>query len=277
MGGRPFRKMHGLGNDFVVVDARTEAFPLTAAQAAAIADRRRGGGCDQVIVLEPADDADLFMRIYNADGSEAEACGNATRCVASLLFAEREGTAAVIRTLGGRLPATRSADGAVTVDMGMPRFGWQEIPLAREVDTLRLDFTCGPLHDPTALSVGNPHVVFFVADVETVDLAVLGPRIEHDPLFPRRTNVQVVQPLPDGDLRQRIWERGAGLTQASGSGACAAIVGAVRRGLAPRRARLHQPGGTLTMEWRESDDHILMTGPVATSFCGVLAPALLAG
>ncbi|MEX0759615.1 MAG: diaminopimelate epimerase, partial [Tistlia sp.] len=243
MTGRPFRKMHGLGNDFVIVDARLEPFRPSAAQAAAIADRREGVGCDQLIVLEPdAAPADLFMRIFNADGSEAEACGNATRCVASLLFAEgRE--AVTIRTLGGLLPCTPAADGQVTADLGPPRLDWREVPLARAMDTGRLDYAKGPLADPVALSLGNPHVVFFVEDPEGIDLAALGPAIEHDPLFPRRTNVQLVQVVSTTHLRQRIWERGVGLTRASGSGGCAAQVAAVRRGLTERRARVEQPGG----------------------------------
>ncbi|SMF74903.1 diaminopimelate epimerase [Tistlia consotensis] len=277
MTARPFRKMHGLGNDFVVVDAREQPFAPSAAQAAAIADRRRGVGCDQLIVLEPAepgDRADLFMRIFNADGSEAEACGNATRCVASLLFAEgREAVA--IRTLGGLLPCTPAENGLVTADLGPARLDWREVPLAREMDTLRLDYAKGPLAEPVALSLGNPHVVFFVADPAAVALETLGPAIEHDPLFPRRTNVQIVQVVSRTHLRQRIWERGAGLTQASGSGGCAAQVAAVRRGLTERRARVEQPGGELIVEWREADGHVLMTGPVATAFCGMLDGSLL--
>src|SRR5690606_33304252 len=218
MTARPFRKMHGLGNDFVVVDARRAPFRPTAAQAARIADRRLGVGCDQLIVLEPADageqpTADLFMRIFNADGSEAEACGNATRCVASLLFAEGRDSA-VIRTLGGSLACTTAAAGEVTVDMGPARLDWQDVPLARPMDTLALDFAKGPLARPVALSLGNPHVVFFVEEAAAIDLAALGPAIENDPLFPQRTNVQVVQVVARDRLRHRIWERGAGLTLA---------------------------------------------------------------
>jgi diaminopimelate epimerase len=276
MSTRAFRKMHGLGNDFVVLDARIDPLALTAEQAARIADRRRGVGCDQVIVMEPGPDgADLFMRILNSDGSEAEACGNATRCVASLVFAEAGKTRATIRTLAGTLPAEAADGGRVTVDMGPAYLDWAEVPLAREMDTLHLDFACGPLADPVALSVGNPHVVFFVEDVAAVDLAALGPKIEHNPLFPKRTNVQFVQPLGDNRLRQRIWERGAGVTLASGSGACAAMVAAARRGVTGRTARIEQPGGTLDMAWRESDGHVLMTGPVATAFTGTLDPSLL--
>lgn len=274
----PFRKMHGLGNDFVIVDARETAVFFTPEQAARIADRRRGVGCDQLIVMErAADDADLFMRILNADGSEAEACGNATRCVALLLFAETGRREAVIRTLGGRLPTRLAEGGEVSVDMGPPYLEWDAVPLAEKADTLHLDFDCGPLVDPVALSMGNPHVVFFVEDVDAVDLEQLGPEIEHDPLFPKRTNVQVVSLAGPGHLRQRIWERGAGLTLASGSGGCAAMVAAARRSLVGRTARVDQPGGRLTLDWREEDGHVWMTGPVATAFTGEIDPSLLQG
>jgi diaminopimelate epimerase len=281
MNARPFRKMHGLGNDFVVVDARSEPFDLDAARAARIADRRWGVGCDQVIVLEPArDGGDLALRFFNSDGSEAEVCGNGTRCVASLVLAEQgkagQGKAALaIETLGGLLEARAAEGGAVEVDMGPPRFAWDAVPLVREMDTLHLDFRHGPLADPVALSMGNPHVVFFVEDAATVDLPALGPAIEQDPLFPQRTNVQLVQVLARDRIRHRIWERGAGLTQASGSGGCAAALAAMRRGLTDRRVVVGQPGGELTITWREADGHVIMTGPVATSFVGSLDPALL--
>ncbi len=268
--------MHGLGNDFVVVDARAEPFPLDAGRASRIADRRCGVGCDQVVVMAPAvAGGDLALRFFNSDGSEAEACGNGTRCAASLVLAESGCQAIAIETLGGLLQARLNGDGAVEVDMGAPRFGWKDIPLAREMDTLRLDFAKGPLTAPVALSMGNPHVVFFVPDAAAVDLADLGPAIERDPLFPQRTNVQIVQVLDATKLRQRIWERGAGLTQASGSGGCAAAVAAMRRGLTERRVLVAQPGGDLTIAWREEDGHVLMTGSVATSFIGTLDPALL--
>ncbi len=273
-----FRKMHGLGNDFVIVDARQTGTFFTPGQAARIADRRRGVGCDQLIVMErTSDDADLFMRILNADGSEAEACGNATRCVALLLFAETGRREVVIRTLGGRLPACLAEGGEVSVDMGPAYLAWDEVPLAEKADTLHLDFDCGALVDPVALSMGNPHVVFFVEDVDAIDLEQLGPEIEHDPLFPNRTNVQIVSLAGPDHLRQRIWERGAGLTLASGSGGCAAMVAAARRGLVGRKARVDQPGGRLTLDWREDNGHVWMTGPVATAFTGELDSSLLQG
>lgn len=273
----PFRKMHGLGNDFVVFDARQQPLELNQQQLARVADRHFGVGCDQVVLLlPPPAGADVGVRFYNADGSPAEACGNATRCVARLLFGETGKKAVVIRSLVGELHARLLDDGLISVDMGAPRLGWQDIPLAREMDTLRLDYEMGGYREPTAVSMGNPHVVFFVEDVEKVDLRGLGPRIEHDPLFPERTNVQFVERLPDGTLRHRIWERGAGATHASGSSACAVIVAAVRRGIIEgRSALLHQPGGTLRMEWREDNGHVQMTGPASEVFTGELNASLL--
>lgn len=273
----PFRKMHGLGNDFVVFDARQQPLELNQQQLARVADRHFGVGCDQVVLLlPPPAGADVGVRFYNADGSPAEACGNATRCVARLLFGETGKKAVVIRSLVGELHARLLDDGLISVDMGAPRLGWRDIPLAREMDTLRLDYEMGGYREPTAVSMGNPHVVFFVEDVEKVDLRGLGPRIEHDPLFPERTNVQFVERLPDGTLRHRIWERGAGATHASGSSACAVIVAAVRRGIIEgRSALLHQPGGTLRMEWREDNGHVQMTGPASEVFTGELNASLL--
>lgn len=269
--------MHGLGNDFVVFDARQQPLELNQQQLARVADRHFGVGCDQVVLLlPPPAGADVGVRFYNADGSPAEACGNATRCVARLLFGETGKKAVVIRSLVGELHARLLDDGLISVDMGAPRLGWRDIPLAREMDTLRLDYEMGGYREPTAVSMGNPHVVFFVEDVEKVDLRGLGPRIEHDPLFPERTNVQFVERLPDGVLRHRIWERGAGATHASGSSACAVIVAAVRRGIIEgRSALLHQPGGTLRMEWREDNGHVQMTGPASEVFTGELNASLL--
>lgn len=277
--GIPFRKMHGLGNDFVVFDARRAPLELSQQQAARVADRHFGIGCDQVaVLLPPPEGADVAVKFFNADGSTAEACGNATRCVARLLFAETGKEELTIRSQVGNLLARKTPEGLITVDMGTPRLDWREIPLAREMDTLALDYRLGPLSRPAAVSMGNPHVIFFVEEADAIDLATLGPQIEHDPLFPARTNVQVVQPLADGSLKHRIWERGAGATHASGSSACSVIVAAVRRGIiAGRAAALHQPGGTLHMEWRESDGHVLMTGPAAEVFTGKLDPALLEG
>lgn len=267
----PFRKMHGLGNDFVVLDARAGALPITAARAAAIADRHRGVGCDQVIVLEPARaGADVVMRIRNPDGSEAGACGNATRCVGALVAEEGGRDRVVVRTVAGDLPVERLPGGLWRADMGPPRLRWDDIPLARKADTLHLPLAAGPVSDPAACSMGNPHATFFVPDLDAIPVSELGPRLETDPLFPERANIGFAQVSAPDRMRLVIWERGAGLTLACGSGACAAIVNAARRGLTGRRATVTMPGGDLLMEWRETDNHVLMTGPVATAFTGTL-------
>lgn len=271
-----FIKMHGLGNDFVVLDARVAPLPIGAAAARMIADRHRGIGCDQVLVIErpKATGADAFMRIVNADGSEAEACGNGARCVADLVMRAESRDTAIIETIAGTLAASRAGDNRVAVDMGEPRFAWQEIPLARDCDTLHVPLALGALADPVCTSMGNPHATFFVADAEAIDLASLGPRLEHDPIFPARANIGVAQVLGPARLRLRVWERGDGLTLACGSGACAALVAAARRGLTGRSAELCLDGGTLAIEWR-ADNHVIMTGPVAMSFTGTLDAALL--
>lgn len=269
--------MHGLGNDFVVVDARARDPGVTPPIAAAIADRHRGVGCDQFILLEPPPPgADVFMRILNPDGSEAGACGNATRCIASLVAEEKGQDRVVVRTIAGDLPVQRLPGGLWCADMGPARLGWQEVPLAREVDTLHLPLGAGPVADPAACSMGNPHATFFVAELDAVDVATIGPVMERDPLFPQRANIGFAQVLAPDHIRVVIWERGAGLTLACGSGACATIVNAHRRGLTGRRATVSMPGGDLVMEWRD-DGHVLMTGPVATSFRGELDLAAFGG
>jgi diaminopimelate epimerase len=275
MTGLPFIKMHGLGNDFVVLDARKRPIALTDAATKAIADRKTGVGCDQLIVLEPPvlAGADAVMRIRNADGGEVEACGNAARCIAHLLMDARNDRPVVLDTTGGRISATAAGDGRVTVDMGPANTGWREIPLARQMDTLHLDYAQGPLKDPAAVNVGNPHVVFFVEDAEAIDLERLGALIEHDPLFPERINVEVVEVKGSDMLRMRVWERGVGITRACGTGACASLVAAARRGLTGRRAHVFLDGGALEIEWLENN-HVLMTGPVAQSFTGTLDESL---
>jgi diaminopimelate epimerase len=266
----PFRKMHGLGNDFVVLDARARPLPITPARAAAIADRHRGIGCDQVIVLEPPPaGADVVMRIRNPDGSEAGACGNATRCIASLVADERGADRVVVRTIAGDLPVERLPGGLWRADMGPARLHWDEVPLAQQADTLHLPIALGPVGDPAACSMGNPHATFFVPDLDAIDVATLGPALERHPIFPDRANIGFAQVLSPDHLRLTMWERGAGMTLACGSGACATIVNAARRGLTGRRARITMPGGDLDMAWRE-DGHVLMTGPVATAFTGAL-------
>ena len=257
-----FTKMHGAGNDFVVLDARDAPVALAPSQAAALADRRRGIGCDQLIILAPAPGADAFMRILNSDGSEAGACGNATRCVASLLFDGRNQV--LIRTKAGDLAAERLPDRRVRVDMGPARLGWEDVPLAGESDTLHL-----PIEgDPAACSMGNPHATVFTPDLGLAER--LGPTLEHHPIFPERANVGFAHVIASDRIQLRVWERGAGLTLACGSGACAALVNAHRRGLAGREAEVELPGGTLGIAWRESDGHVLMTGPTAISFRGVV-------
>ncbi|MCA4920886.1 MAG: diaminopimelate epimerase [Roseomonas sp.] len=270
-----FRKMHGLGNDFVVLDGRAAPIGLTSAQIVALTDRRLGIGCDQLIILEPPPrGADVFMRIHNPDGSEAGACGNATRCIASLVAAETGKARVVVRTIAGDLPSEAMPGGMWRVDMGSARLGWQDVPLAREVDTLHLPLALGGVADPAACSMGNPHATFFVPDLDALPINQIGPRLEHDPIFPDRANIGFVQVISQDHLRLVVWERGAGLTLACGSGACATIVNAHRRGLTGRAARISMPGGDLLMEWR-ADGHVLMTGPVATAFIGQVDPKAL--
>ncbi|MGH6735236.1 MAG: diaminopimelate epimerase [Methyloceanibacter sp.] len=277
----PFRKMNGLGNDFVVLDARARVFGLTAEAVRAIADRKEGIGCDQLIALEPSSKADVFMRIWNADGGEVAACGNAARCVAALVAEEQGRPQVTIETEDAVLGAVVGGDGQVTIDMGAPRLAWNEIPLAEPFhDTRRIELQAGPidapvLHSPAAVNVGNPHAIFFVEDVDAVDLARIGPMLEHHPLFPERANISVAQVLSPEHLKVRTWERGAGLTRACGTAACASAVAAIRRELTGRKVTVSLPGGDLVIEWREGDGHVLMTGPYALDFEGTLPAALL--
>lgn len=265
-----FLKMHGCGNDFVIFDERAASLGLSERRAAALADRRTGIGCDQFIVIEPAPPgADAFMRIRNPDGTEAGACGNATRCVAWLLARESGRTDQVIRTIAGDLPSELLPDGRVRVDMGKARLEWDAIPLARPMDTLHLPLARGAVADPAAASMGNPHATFFVPDMNLVPIEEIGPSLETDPIFPAKANIGFVQVLAPDRFRLRVWERGAGLTRACGSGACAAMVNAARRGLTGRRANVIVDGGELQLEWRENG-HVLMSGPVATAFQGEL-------
>jgi diaminopimelate epimerase len=275
MSGLPFIKMHGLGNDFVVVDARARPVAVSDAQARAIADRKTGVGCDQFIIIEPPANgvADAAMRIHNADGGEVEACGNASRCVARLLMQEKGTRRVTLDTAAGRLIAEDAGEGRIAVDMGLARLDWRDIPLAREMDTLHLDLSQGPLRDPVAVNVGNPHAVFFVPDAEVIDLEALGPQLERHPLFPERANIEAASVLSRRRIRMRVWERGVGITRACGTGACATLVAAARRGLAERRAEILLDGGPLEIEWL-ANDHVRMTGPVATSFTGTLDASL---
>ena len=276
----PFLKMHGLGNDFVVLDARAHGLAVGVAAARAIADRRRGIGFDQLLVLErPRTGGNVFMRIFNPDGSEAGGCGNGTRCVARLMMDELRETRVVVETLGGRLVATDAGGGLVTVDMGAPGLEWEEIPLAERMDTRRIDIKIGPIDDPylwgpAAVSMGNPHAVFFVDDAASIQLDKVGPLVENHPLFPERANVSFAEVRDPGHARLRVWERSAGATLACGTAACATLVAGVRLGKLARAAEIELPGGTLAVAWRESDGHVLMTGPAETSFSGVLGPHL---
>ena len=271
-----FIKMHGLGNDFVVLDGRAAPVALPAAAWRRLSDRRLGVGCDQFLILEPPPNgrSDVFLRIRNADGGEAEACGNGTRCIARLVMAETGRDRVAIETVAGVLQAATAEGGRVSVDMGPARTDWSEIPLAEARDTLHLGLELGPLSDPVGTNMGNPHATFFVADAEAIDLATLGPKLEHDPLFPERANIGVAQVAGSDRLRFRVWERGVGTTRACGSGACAAAVAAARRGLTGRRVTVVLDGGELEIEWRD-DGHVLMTGPTTTSFSGTLDAELL--
>jgi len=265
----PFIKMHGAGNDFVVIDNRKGDLPVAALDMSKIADRQFGVGCDQVIVLEKSQRADIFMRIYNADGSESGSCGNASRCVAWVVFAERENVNGVtIETISGIISSSVVDEDNVTIDMGEPRLKWDEIPLARDVDTLHLPIQENEFGDPVAVNMGNPHAVFFVAEPYNVNLAAVGSVLERHPLFPQRANIGIARVESKSHITLRVWERGAGATLACGTGACAALVAAHRRDLTGRKALVDLPGGSLLIQWRESDNHVLMTGPAATSFVG---------
>ncbi|WP_371685621.1 diaminopimelate epimerase [Tropicimonas sp. IMCC6043] len=262
-------KMHGLGNDFVVVDARH--VPVTAVDriARALGDRRRAVGFDQFALIEPDREADARLTFYNADGSLSATCGNATRCVARFLMDETGSTAALLRTERGLLACADAGDGLTRVNMGVPLLDWSDVPLAEAVDTLAL-----PIEgNPVATGMGNPHCTFFVDDVDAVDLASFGPAHEHHPMFPERTNVQVAHLIGPDHLRMRVWERGTGITLASGSSSCATAVAAARRGLTGRSVTIELDGGTIQIDWREDGVH--MTGPTVHVFDGVLTPDFL--
>lgn len=276
MTGYSFVKMHGLGNDFIVLDAREQPLDLTPTKVQAMADRRTGAGCDQFIVMETpkAAGADVFMRIFNADGSEVEACGNATRCVARLMMGETDQDQTTIETVVGLLQADQADGDKVTVNMGMARLDWQDIPVSEQCDTLAMPLTVGPLSAPVGVNVGNPHAVFFVEDCESLDLETIGPKVETHPFFPNRVNVEVVTKLDETTLRMRVWERGVGITQACGTGACAVLVAAVRRGIIDgRKATVVLDGGPLEIEWLENGE-ILMTGSASRAFDGVFDPTV---
>ncbi len=268
--------MNGLGNDFVVVDARARKIAIDAESARKIGDRHRGVGFDQLLLIEPRKSAgDAVVRIWNPDGSVALACGNGSRCVAELLLGETGKSIVTLSTASGLIHCTRADDGCVTVDMGEPRLDWQDIPLSERMDTRILDIKLGPidapvLFGPSAVNMGNPHCIFFVENAEAHDLKKFGPMIEHHPLFPERANISLAQVMGRGEIRLRVWERGAGLTQACGTAACAAVVAAARKRLTEREVRVVLDGGALDIVWRASDGHVLMTGPVELNYEGEL-------
>jgi diaminopimelate epimerase len=266
----PFRKMQGLGNDFAVFDARSGAISLSPERARRVADRHFGIGCDTVVLMLPGStNADARLRFFNADGGEVEACGNATRCVARLLMDERGLSGVRLESQGGSLVCSDAGKGLVTVDMGAPGLDWKDIPLAEPRDTSQFQF---PLEDRTvtasAVSMGNPHCILFVGDAGRAPVAQLGPLIENHALFPKRVNVEFAQVLDKDRIRMRVWERGVGITLACGTGAAATAVAAHRKGLVGRKVELILDGGSLILEWREEDGHVLMTGPGVTSFTG---------
>lgn len=264
----PFIKMHGLGNDFIILDARESGLEMNAARASRLANRQRGIGCDQLIVMRASDSSDIFMEIWNADGSRVGACGNATRCVGRLLLDETGQASVSIQTDAGDLSAV-AVGSDISVNMGAAKTGWQDIPLAQETDTIAVDYTNGPLSAPGCVNMGNPHAVFFVDDTDAVDLNRWGPQVENDPFFPERANVSVVT-VEGGVIRQRVWERGAGITEACGSAACASVVAATRRGLVDRKATVLLDGGELQVAWL-ADGSVHMTGPTAFVFAGEVA------
>ncbi len=267
--GLPFMKMHGAGNDFVIIDSRGRSPVTTSALAAALGDRHRGVGFDQLAEIRDAEGADYALDFWNSDGSRAGACGNASRCVADHVMAGLGRDRVTFTTERGTLTALRRADGLVSVNMGAPLLDWAEVPLAEPADLLHLPIA----GDPAAVGMGNPHCVFFVADAEAVNLTADGAAMEHHPLFPKATNVEYASVSGTDRLRMRVWERGAGITLACGSGACATAVAAHRRGLTGRKVTLDLDGGTLEVDWRE--DGVWMTGPTAHVFDGILTPAFL--
>ena len=273
---RAFLKMNGLGNDFIIVETRGDTlFRPTPDAVRALADRRTGIGCDQLIAIEPSPTGDAFMRIWNAQGEEVSACGNATRCVGWLVMQATGRSEARVETRAGLLTVTEAGDKRVTVDMGRPGLDWRDIPLAEEMDTRGIELQVGPidnpvLHTPGCVSMGNPHVVFFVPDIAVAPVAEVGPMLEHHFLFPEGVNVGFAQILATDRIRYRVWERGAGITRACGTGGCAAVVAAHRRRLTGRKVTVVMDGGELEIDWRAADDHVMMTGPVAVEFAGRL-------
>ena len=277
----PFRKMNGLGNDFVVLDARVHPIVITEISAKAISDRKTGIGCDQLIVLEKSADYDVRMRIWNAEGGEVQSCGNASRCIADLLFDETSQNTATISTKGGLLIASKAGHKMVMIDQGVPKFGWKDIPLSEPfADTRHIEMQYGPIdhpliHSPSVVNVGNPHCIFWVEDLDVVDLGRAGPMLENHPLFPERANISFAKVVSRDHIILKVWERGAGLTKACGTAACATMAAGHRIKIIDDKCRITLPGGDLLMAVRESDGHVMMTGPVTYEFDGVLPEGLL--
>lgn len=264
---KPFIKMHGLGNDFVIIDSRNNNYIINEKNIRLISNRRLGVGCDQVIEIKDSKSADIFMKIYNSDGSEAEACGNATRCVAGILFASSPKKKILIETVSGILKAESEANGNIKVDMGKPKLGWQDIPLSKNID--EINFEQFSLKNGFAVNLGNPHVVFFVEDLKNFTIDKIGPFIETNELFPQKVNVEICQIISDQKIRVMVWERGAGKTLACGSGACAVLVAAYKKGLSKEIAEIQLDGGSLNISWNvKTDNHLIMSGPVSVSFLG---------
>jgi diaminopimelate epimerase len=277
-----FRKMNGLGNDFVVLDARVKPIAISETSARAIADRKSGIGCDQLIVLEKSSNADVRMRIWNAEGGEVQSCGNASRCIADLIFNEKNETTATIDTKGGFLIATKAGDKLVTIDQGLPKFDWKDIPLSEPfADTRHIELQYGPIdapliHSPSVVNVGNPHCIFWVENLDVLDLGRAGPMLENHPLFPERANISFAKVVSRDHVILKVWERGAGLTKACGTAACATMAAGHRIKIIDAACKITLPGGDLFMSVREHDGHVLMTGPVTYEFDGILPEGLLA-
>ncbi|MEO9169189.1 MAG: diaminopimelate epimerase [Aestuariivirga sp.] len=275
-----FRKMNGLGNDFVVLDARKTPIAISEAQARAIADRKTGIGCDQLIVMEKSSIADVRMRIWNAEGGEVPSCGNASRCIADLMFDELGATSTTIDTKGGFLLAKKAGDHLVTIDQGVPKFDWKDIPLSEVfADTRHIELQVGPidaplLHSPSVVNVGNPHCIFWVNDLDVVDLSRVGPMLEHHPLFPERANISLAKVVARDHVMLKVWERGAGLTLACGTAACATMAAGHRIKIIDAKCTITLPGGDLFMSVND-EGHIIMTGPAALDFEGTLPEGLL--
>jgi diaminopimelate epimerase len=279
-GSIPFRKMNGLGNDFVVLDARMHTIEITEINARAIANRASGIGCDQLIVLERSPVADVRMRIWNAEGGEVQSCGNASRCIADMLFDEEGKSSVTIDTDGGFLTATKAGDRLVTVDQGRPKFDWKDIPLSEAfADTRHIELQVGPIdaphiHSPSVVNVGNPHCIFWVKDLDVVDLGRVGPMLEYHLLFPERANITLAKVETRNHVTMRVWERGVGLTKACGTAACAVMAAGDRIRIIDKKCRMSLPGGDLQMSVNPENGHVLMTGPVAYDGEGLIPKSL---